>query len=142
MPRPWQCQTLQLRIRDMWQCRTLALRVAGRTLGNYLQRVLTSWRLMARFLSMRRQIRIYGKQKRKQEIQDLIQQAEDAYENGNMKVIYSVVRTRAHKQPRKRAQLRGEGHRDLSPLASVQLHCRTVVVKLSSKSFNPGFSHT
>ena len=120
MPRPWQCQTLQLRIRDMWQCRTLALRVAGRTLGNYLQRVLTSWRLIARFLSMQRQIRTFGKQKRKQEIQDLIQQAEDAYENGNMKVIYSVVGTLAPKQPRKRAQLRGEGHRVLSPLEELE----------------------
>ena len=72
--------------------------------------VITAWRQWTEFIRAHRIYKERAKQTSKQRKLDLLRQAQQAADKGNAHELWKTARTLAPKAPRKRLQLRREGH--------------------------------
>ena len=125
--RPWQHHTLQARYPRLWQLRR-ALGVGPppglRRLDGH---VLRYWRLLAIYQREAREAKRASRALRKQHLHDELRQAENAYQRGDQKGLFEVMRRLAPKQRKAKVQLRGEDGRILSNAEELRVfteYCR------------------
>ncbi|OLQ09925.1 hypothetical protein AK812_SmicGene6435, partial [Symbiodinium microadriaticum] len=112
--RPWQHHALQARYPRLWQLRR-ALGVGPPPgLHRLSGHVLRYWRLLVIYQREAREAKRASRALRKQYLRDELRQAENAYQRGDQKGLFEVMRRLAPKQRKAKVQLRGEDGRILS----------------------------
>ena len=113
-PRPWQNPALQVRYPHLWQLRR-ALGVGPPPGLHRLDgHVLRYWRLLVIYQREAREAKRASRALRKQHLREELRQAESAYQRGDQKGLFEVMRRLAPKQRKAKVQLRGEDGRILS----------------------------
>ena len=106
--RPWQHHELQARYPRLWQLRR-ALGVGPPPGLHRLDgHVLRYWRLLVIYQREAREAKRTSRALRKQHLRDELRQAETAYQRGDQKGLFEVMRRLAPKQRKAKVQLRGE----------------------------------
>ena len=125
--RPWQHHALQARYPRLWQLRR-ALGVGPPPgLHRLSGHVLRYWRLLAIYQREAREAKRASRALRKQYLRDELRQAENAYQRGDQKGLFEVMRRLAPKQRKAKVQLRGEDGRILSNAEELRVfteYCR------------------
>ncbi|CAE7939263.1 unnamed protein product, partial [Symbiodinium necroappetens] len=125
--RPWQHHALQARYPRLWQLRR-ALGVGPPPgLHRLSGHVLRYWRLLVIYQREAREAKHASRALRKQYLRDELRQAENAYQRGDQKGLFEVMRRLAPKQRRAKVQLRGEDGRILSNAEELRVfteYCR------------------
>ena len=112
--RPWQHADLQARYPHLWQLRR-ALGVGPPPGMHHLcGPVLRYWRQMAIYKQAAREAKRASRALRKQYLLGELRQAENAYQRGDQRGLFEVMRRLAPRQRKAKVQLRGEDGRILS----------------------------
>ena len=109
VPKPWQTPEVQITLKQVWAGRTELCKMQSNLLsGENVRGIFDLWRQWAQFNRLRKQLRKVSAEKRRQQWDAQLQEAELALDKGDAHAFYSAVKRMAPKVERGRVQLRSK----------------------------------